>query len=256
MMLFKHLSTIKNMRVAVLFSGGKDSTMALYDSLQKGMKVKYLVSIFSKNPESYMFHYPNMSMAIMQSLSIGIRLVTKKTEGKKEKELEDLKNVLESLRGEIEGVVVGAIASKYQKDRVSKICKSLKLKMIAPLWGKKPDFLWKRILDAGFEVMITSVSADGLGKEWLGRIIDKKNLEKLKKMAKKYKIHLSGEGGEFETLVLNGPIFKRRLEIISSEVEWDGDSGRFVIKDAKLKGGDSAGGIQESDKPEYSGTAG
>lgn len=226
-------------RVAVLFSGGKDSTLALYDSLQKKMEVRYLVSIFSKNPESYMFHYPNMSMAIMQSLSIGIRLVTKKTEGKKEKELEDLKNVLESLKGEIEGVVVGAIASKYQKDRVSKICKSLKLKMIAPLWGKKPELLWKRILDAGFEVMITSVSADGLGKEWLGKVIDKKNLEKLKKVARKHKIHLSGEGGEFETLVLNGPIFKRRLKIISSEIEWDGDSGRFVIKDAKLKDGAS-----------------
>jgi diphthine-ammonia ligase len=226
------------MKVAVLFSGGKDSTLALYDSLKKGMDVKYLVSIFSRNPESYMFHYPNMSMAIIQSLSIGIRLVTKKTEGEKEKELEDLKKVLESLKGEVEGVVVGAIASKYQKERVQKICKSLGLKMIAPLWGKKPELLWKRLLDEGFEVMITSVSAGGLGKEWLGRVIDRKGLEKLKKVAKKHRIHLSGEGGEFETLVLNGPIFKRRLEVTQSEVQWDGDSGRFVIKDAKLQGVD------------------
>lgn len=230
------------MKVAVLFSGGKDSALALYDSLQKGMEVRYLVSIFSKNPDSYMFHYPNMSMAIIQSLSLGIRLVTKKTEGEKEKELEDLKNVLESIKGEVEGIVVGAIASKYQKERVSRICKSLGLKMVAPLWGKRPETLWKRLLDGGFEVMITSVSADGLGKEWLGKVIDKKDLEKLKKIAKKRKIHLSGEGGEFETLVLNGPIFKRRLKITSSEIEWDSetDSGRFLIKDAKLEGTEAA----------------
>jgi diphthamide synthase (EF-2-diphthine--ammonia ligase) len=151
----------EKIRVAVLFSGGKDSTLALYDSLQKGMDVKYLVSMISSNPESYMFHYPNMSMA-------------------------------------------------------------------------------KKLLDSGFEVMITSVSADGLGKEWLGKVIDKPALEKLKKVAKKHKIHLSGEGGEFETLVLNGPIFKRRLEVTSSEVQWEGDTGRFVIKDARLQGAGAA----------------
>jgi ABC transporter with metal-binding/Fe-S-binding domain ATP-binding protein len=229
------------MRTVALFSGGKDSVLALHDSLQKGMEVKYLVSMLSSNPESYMFHYPNMSMAIMQSLSIGIRLVTKKTEGEKEKELEDLKNVLESLKNEIDGVVVGAIASRYQKERVQKICKSLRLRLIAPLWGKKPEQLWKRILDEGFEVIITSVSADGLGKEWLGKVIDRKALENLKKIARKHKIHLSGEGGEFETLVLNGPIFRSRLEILSSGIEWDGESGRFVIKDAKLKGAFSQG---------------
>jgi len=224
------------MKVAVLFSGGKDSVLALHDSLNKGHEVKYLVSIFSENPESYMFHYPNINMAIMLSLSMGIKLVTKRTEGEKEKELGDLKKVLESLKGEVEGIVVGAIASRYQKERVQKICRSLRLKLIAPLWGKKPEMLWKRILDEGFEVIITSVSAEGLGKEWLGKVIDKEALEKLKKVCRKHKIHLSGEGGEFETLVLNGPIFKSRLEIISSGIEWDGESGRFVIKDAKLKG--------------------
>jgi len=229
----------KKIHVAVLFSGGKDSTLALYDSLQKGMEVRYLVSMFSKNPESYMFHYPNMSMAIMQSLSMGLRLVTKKTAGEKEKELEDLKNVLESIKAEVDGIVVGAIASKYQKERVQRICRSLGLKMIAPLWGKRPETIWKRLIDAGFEVMITSVSADGLGKEWLGKVIDKKSLAKLKMAAKKHRLHLAGEGGEFETLVLNGPIFKRRLEVTDSEIQWNGESGRFIIKDAKLKGGAS-----------------
>jgi diphthine-ammonia ligase len=241
------------MRVAVLFSGGKDSALALYDSIQKGMEVKYLVSIFSKNPESYMFHYPNMSMAIMLSLSCGIRLVTKKTGGEKEKELEDLKSVLVSLK-DIDGVVVGAIASKYQKDRVSKICKSLGLKMVAPLWGKRPETIWKRLLDSGFEVMITSVSADGLGKEWLGKVIDRPALEKLKKVAKKHRLHLAGEGGEFETLVLNGPIFKRKLEVTDSEIQWDGESGKFLIKDAKLKGGPS--GVQGPTGPEDANMAG
>ncbi|MEM5812568.1 MAG: TIGR00289 family protein [Candidatus Aenigmatarchaeota archaeon] len=226
----------KKPKVAVLFSGGKDSTLALYDSMKRGYDVRYLVSIFSDNPDSYMFHYPNINMAVMLSISIGIRVVTKRTEGEKEREIEDLKGVLESIRNEIDGVVVGAIASRYQKERIQRVCKSLKLRMFAPLWGKKPETLWKRILDEGFEVIITSVSAEGLRREWLGRVIDKSSFLELKRLSKRYGFHLSGEGGEFETLVINGPIFSKRLEITQSETEWDEESssGRFVIKDARL----------------------
>ena len=222
------------MKVAVLFSGGKDSVLALYKALRK-FEVKALVSIFPKNPASWMFHYPNIRITKLQAKSMGIPIITKVTEGKAEEELEDLEGVLMSVKG-IEGVVSGALASKYQKERIGRIASKLGIRSFAPLWGKDPGKHWKEVLELGFKVIITGVACEGLGREWLGRDINTHSLEELKKLSAKYKFHLGGEGGEFETLVLDGPVFRKRIEVKESEIEWDSKtkSGIFLVKKAVL----------------------
>ncbi len=209
------------MRVAVLFSGGKDSVLALQDSINKGDEVRYLVSFFSEKPEPYMYNYSNMSFAIMQSLSLGIKLVTRKVEPGKEQE--DIKKTLESISKEIDGVVVGVSLSSSQKSLLLKICKSLGMKLLTPLARRKQDALWKSALDAGFEIVI--VYSKGMDRKWLGRTAGKKDVKVL-----------AGKDSGFRTLVLNGPIFRSRMEITDSEAKWAGKEGRLLIKDAKLKG--------------------
>ncbi len=224
------------MKLAVLFSGGKDSTFTAYKALKDGHQVRYLVSLISSNQASYMFHYPNISLTKVQAECMGIPIITKKTKGIKEKELEDIKNVLKTVRDEIDCVGAGALASKYQYDRVSNICKEMGLETYTPCWMQDQEEHLKEILKAGFEVIFTGVAAAGLGKEWLGRRLDWNSLEELKKIKQKYNIHIGGEGGEYETLVLDCPLFKKKIEVVKSSVNWDEktQSGHLTIEEIKL----------------------
>ena len=223
------------MKLAVLFSGGKDSTFTVYKALKEGHKVRYLISLICDNPASYMFHYPNINLTKIQSECMGIPIVTKKTKGQKEKELEDIKSVLSRIRDEIEGVGAGALASRYQFDRVSNICKEMNLRTYTPCWMQDQEEHIKELLDAGFEVIITGVAARGLGKEWLGRKLDWNSFKELKKLKEKYNIHIGGEGGEYESLVLDCPLFKKRIEVKKSSIIWDEktQSGHLAIEETE-----------------------
>ncbi|MGC9516089.1 MAG: TIGR00289 family protein [Methanomicrobiales archaeon] len=223
------------MKVAALFSGGKDSTMAVYEAMENGDEVEYLISMLSKNPHSYMFHVPNIHLTQLSSEALKIPLLTMNTAGEKEKELEDLKNILDKLKHKgIEGIYAGAIASTYQKSRIDNLCHELGLESFAPLWHRDPHEYMLEIIELGFEVIITSVSAEGFDESFLGRKIDKKLLEKLVRLHEKYGIHMAFEGGEAETLVLDGPIFHKKIEVLKSRKVWDADSGYLFIEEAKL----------------------
>ncbi|MFH0928987.1 MAG: diphthine--ammonia ligase [Candidatus Aenigmatarchaeota archaeon] len=220
------------MKLVALFSGGKDSVFAILKAKEEGHSVEKLATAISENPDSYMFHTPNIGLTFMQSRCMGMQLVSKSSSGIKEKELEDLKVLLTGLG--VEGVVCGAIASKYQKKRVEKICKELGLKLVAPLWGKEPEKLLREMIDTGFEIMITAVAADGFDESWLGRVIDERCFNDLIELNKKHKINVCGEGGEFETLVLDCPLFSRKLEITKAKKVWKENSGVYEIEDAKF----------------------
>ena len=224
------------MKVAVLYSGGKDSTMAAYEAIQAGHEVKYLVSIFSDNPASYMFHVANIHITELAANASGIPLLKKTTKGIEEEELEDLIDVLSELKNKgIEAIYSGALFSVYQKSRIDKICGDLGLKSCAPLWHRDPKEYMEEIIDLGFEVIITSVAAEGLDESWLGKKIDREVLGEIIELNKKYGIHIGFEGGEAETLVLDCPIFNKRIKIIESEKIWERDSGYFLIKEAELE---------------------
>ncbi|MBI5398815.1 TIGR00289 family protein [Candidatus Woesearchaeota archaeon] len=207
------------MNVAVLFSGGKDSVFSCYWALQQGWDVRCLVALIPVRDDSWMFHTPNIHLTVLQAQAIGIPIICEKTSGEKEEELNDLKRALHNAKkhANAEALVVGALASDYQQERVNRICEDVGLKTFAPLWHKSQDRLLAEMIDCGFEIIIQSIAADGLDETWLGRRIDEKALDDLKRLNKKFGIHVAGEGGEYESLVLDGPIFKQRLKIKSSE---------------------------------------
>ena len=222
------------MKVAVLFSGGKDSVRTVHWCLKKKYEVKYLVTMISKKEDSWMFHTPNIHLTELSAEAIGIPLVSKETSGIKEKEVEDLKRVLKVL--DVDAIACGGIFSNYQKSRIENVCKSLKLKLLAPFWHTNPENFIKETIDLGFDVRIVGVYAEGFDKSWLGRRLDNKMLEELKELHEKYKINLVFEGGEAETIVLDGPIFHKKIKILDSEKIWDDKthSGYLKIKKAEL----------------------
>ncbi|MEM3556265.1 MAG: TIGR00289 family protein [Candidatus Micrarchaeia archaeon] len=220
------------MRVSVLFSGGKDSMLALWNAVSYGWEVKALLTVLPELDSSYMFHHPNVELVPLQAEAMELPAILQRSSGKKDEELEDLKELIGSV--EVDGVVTGAVASEYQKEKVDLICEELGVRSFAPLWHKDGEKLLKEMLEASFEIIITSVSAEGLDESWLGRRIDRRCVEELVELKEKYGVSVVGEGGELETFVLNSPLFKKRIEVEKAERRWDGVRGVYSIKQAKL----------------------
>ena len=238
-------------KLGCLFSSGKDSTFALWLMQKAGYPIACLITIKSRNLESYMFHTPAVELVELQAEAIGVPLVMKETEGEKERELEDLRAALREAKARygIEGVVTGALWSTYQKERIERIALEEHLMVFALLWHMNQE-TELRLIVSNFEVIFTSISAYGLDKSWLGRKITTEDVAHLvdldQRMAKHYNrnhparrtggLNIAGEGGEFESLVLDGPLFKKKLVLVESEIiEEDANTARLVVKEAKLE---------------------
>jgi ABC transporter with metal-binding/Fe-S-binding domain ATP-binding protein len=223
------------MRLGVLFSGGKDSTLALHKAAKKE-EIICLITLVSENKESYMFHTPNIGITSLQAEALGLPLIEKATEGKPEEELKDLEEAIAQAvkRFKIEGVVTGAVESVYQSKRIQAICDRLNISCVNPLWKKNQQALLEDLVADDFKVIISGVFAYPLDQSWLGKEIDKELIERLVLLGKKFGISVSGEGGEIETTVLDAPLFKKKIEILDSAVEARCNSGVFIIKKARL----------------------
>jgi diphthine-ammonia ligase len=223
------------MKLGVLFSGGKDSTLALHMAAEKET-VACLITLASKNPESYMFHTPNIDMTTLQAEALGLPLVSVKTEGLKEKELFDLKKAIAEAKKKfhIDGVVTGAVESVYQTSRVQRICNGIDVWCFNPLWKHDQKTLLQMLLGEFFQVIISGVFAYPLDEKLLGKQIDTTVITELVELQRQYGISPSGEGGEIETTVLDAPMFKQRIEILDFTVEANGNCGVFIIKQARL----------------------
>jgi len=209
------------MRLACLFSGGKDSTYAVFWAMAQGHEPVLLT--VKPEPYSMMFHHPNIEFTGLQAEAMGLeqKIIEVKENDWEEKLTEALKEM------KAEGLVAGAVASEYQRRRFEKVCESLNIPAYSPLWHKKEDTL-KEMLEY-MEVYITAVSAEGLGKEWLGKKLD----ELLEKKPENIDAFL--EGGEGETFVADAPFFKKRIVIKDWEIGWDGVRGVAKIKDATIE---------------------
>jgi ABC transporter with metal-binding/Fe-S-binding domain ATP-binding protein len=230
-----------------LFSGGKDSSWALYRAIEDGLNVTRLLTVHpGEGSDSYMYHVPETRLAALAAESIGIDLTEVEpgnlaattaadSAARGDAEVEPLEAALRALGEEIDlvGVTAGAIESEFQTSRIRAMCTRLGIDLYAPLWQQDPDDLARAMLAAGFEITIVQVAAHGLDESWLGRTLDAAALEDLRELNDQYGVHLLGEGGEFETLVTDGPHMSRPIEL-TYETEWDGTRGRIRVTDARL----------------------
>ncbi len=222
------------MKAAVLFSGGKDSCLALHIAKQKGYNIRHLLSVIPRNFDSFMFHKPDEKLLKKQAEMLGIELIIEKSKGLKEKELDDLKKLLKKAKDKgIELIIVGGIASNYQGSRVEKICKELELKFYAPLWDYDGEKIWKELFENNFKVILTKIACEGISSEFLGKIITREMFEKLKKLSEKYKFRLDFEGGEAESAVVFMPGFKKPIKIDFDIIREDNYRSYLKIKNIK-----------------------
>ena len=220
------------MRLGVLFSGGKDSCYVAYLARKTGHELACLISVSSKNPDSYMFHTPNINLVEKQANAMNLPIIIQKTKGEKEKELRDLEKAIKKAKEKykIEGIVTGAIHSVYQASRVQNICNKLNLECFNPLWQKQELEYLNELIKNRFKIIVTGIFAFPLDESYLGKKIDKNFIKEFSSLQKKYQINPAGEGGEFETFVLDCPLYKKPLKIKSKKVSGEKNSWRMGVE--------------------------
>lgn len=220
------------MKIGVLFSGGKDSTYAAWLAKKQGHEISCLITLVSKNPESFMFHTPSITQTKKQASMMNIPLIFKETKGIREDELKDLESAIKEAikKYKIQGIVTGAVESVYQASRIQIICDKLKIECFNPLWQKNQIELLQDLLRERFRVVVTGVFAYPLNGSWLGREINQEFIRDVKKLNMDYEINPSGEGGEFETFVIECPLFKKPLRVTGGEFTGDKNSWKLELE--------------------------
>ena len=220
------------MRLGALVSGGKDSVLAAHVAMNSGWDVTHIVTVRPLARDSYMFHAPNTHLGSMIAEAMGKPHVEVMTAGEKEHELADLEAALAALP--IDGFTSGALASEYQRTRLEGIGHRLGLKSFAPLWHKPPREVLSTVSGAGWDVRFAAVAAEGLGEAWLGRRFDGAALRDLVALHARYGLHEGGEGGEYESLVLDAPCYQKRIDVTRAQTDWRRDGGAWVVQEARL----------------------
>lgn len=225
------------LKLASLYSGGKDSNYSIFEMKRLGHDVACLISIIPEIGDSLLFHYPNIDLTGVLAQAIGLPIREFQSgNARLETEMSVLENAISIVKDEfgIEGIVHGGISSKFQKRNFEKVCSDLHLTVYTPLWHLDPGKYLHNLIDKKFKIIIVSVSALGLGKEWLGTTLNHENVNRLEFLSTKYGFNLNFEGGEGETLVVDCPIYKKELKIKEGIVRWFGDNGIFEISDYEL----------------------
>lgn len=175
-----------------------------------------------------MFQIPGTHLVEHQAKVAGVPWMNVATPGVQEEEIDDLQSALSTL--DIDGIVSGALRSDYQKSRLERMAERLGIRSWTPLWHQDSLQHMRGLVDHGFEIMITSVSCEGLDESWIGSVLTTKSLDLLEQRSKAFRFNVDGEGGEYETLVIAGPHLGGRLHV-QGTVHWDGTRGTFEFGD-------------------------
>ena len=194
------------------WSGGKDSCFACYRALNEGYEISHLANFISQEFKRVSFHGTESRLIQLQSQAIGIPVLQKETTPNGYEQ--EFKEAVRSLLPEgIKGMVFGDIYLQEHRDWVERVCGELGIEAVEPLWGKSSEEVLTGFISAGFEAIIISAQAELIDKDWIGQRVDRDFMNYLK--AKN--VEICGENGEYHTLVLNGPLFKWRIEVNEGE---------------------------------------
>ncbi len=221
------------MRVCVLYSGGKDSNLALLKAYEV-FDVVCLVTVCPRSEESCLFHYPNTELVKLQAKSLKLPLIIDTCSDDEESSLKALYNVLKRAKDSygVEGVVTGAIRSTYQATRFQRVCDSLGLWCFNPLWLRDEVSILNEALDYGFEIIFTRIAGYPLKKSILGRRLTR-DIVKIFTDMRGY-LNPAGEGGEYETLVLDMPLFTKKLKIVDYDIVGGDYDATLIVRRAEL----------------------
>ena len=214
------------MRIAVLSSGGKDSSAAWWWAMCRGWEVAAVVTVDVLDGDSHMFQVPSTQWVQKQAEMADLPWINVPASGSVEDEIGALELSLAQL--EIDALVSGALRSDFQKQRLECMCQRLGIRSYSPLWHQTPIDHLQGMIEAGFKIMITSVSCEGLDHNWLGHVLDELSLKELQELSTKHRFNVDGEGGEYETFVLGGPIWSRSLKV-EGEEQHSASRGVFTI---------------------------
>lgn len=221
------------MKLAVLFTGGKDSTLALMRAMEFH-EIACLITIIPENKFSYMFHSSNIKLTKYQAKAMNLNHVLFFSKGEREVEINDLFLAIKQCKKDfnLDGIVSGAIKSVYQAARIQKVCKKLNLFCFNPLWLMDKEEEINEIEKNEIEAIITQVSSYPLNENYLGKKITREIFDEFEKN----KINFAGEGGEYETFVTNAKIFKKKIKILKYEKFFNKSEnfGYLLIKKLKL----------------------
>ena len=223
------------MKLALLASGGKDSIWAAHLAIDMGHTISCMVNVIPSTEESYMYHHQNLHLLPLTARTMNMPLIISNARNDSEKEeLNALKRALQVL--DVDGVCTGAVASEYQRSRIQWVCDALNLKFLSPLWHSDSEETLREMVNK-MDIMVVGVAADGLEREWLGRTLDRYAIEQLLELSESHKIHPMGEGGEYETFVLDAPLFEERFIVDDGDVVWNSgfSAGVYTIKEAHLE---------------------
>jgi uncharacterized protein (TIGR00290 family) len=201
-------------RVVASWSGGKDSCLACYKAMLDGFEVSHLINFISKDGRC-MSHGLDPKLILAQSQAIGIPTIQREVTWDTYEE--GFKTVMKELKQiGVKGAVFGDIDISEHLDWVIRVCNEVGILYMEPLWHLDRVQILKEFINAGFEAIIVNAKADIFGEEWLGRKVDESFIEDLRRLHSKYSFDICGEMGEYHTLVIDGPIFKRRIKISDS----------------------------------------
>ena len=206
------------MKVLVSWSGGKDSCFACYKALAQGHEVSHLVNFISREFRRVSFHGTRARLVAKQAQAIGISLAQYTVPPDMSFYEQRFKDAVSSLKHKgIEGMVFGDIHIQEHRDWVERVCLEIGITPLLPLWGMPSEHILREFIEAGFEAVVVSANASIFSEEWLGRRIDQSFLVELNRLRHDKEIDVCGEHGEYHTLVVDGPLFRKRLQVAFGE---------------------------------------
>lgn len=223
-----------------LYSGGKDSYLAVSEAERSGYDVGRLVTVDAPQG-SYLYHVPTTDAAEIaagvmgrEHVPLNLEAVAADTsEAAARSEVRPLAGWLGAVEGtpaQPTALVSGVVASRYQYELLASLCADFDLDLVTPLWDRRPEWILEQVRDRPLAVDVVGVAAEGLGRDWLGRRLDARAVAELESLADRHGLHPAGEGGEFETLVVDAPAFASPIRYRATR-EWEGTHGRLALTD-------------------------